>query len=265
MPAPLEPITTVRRLDHVALRSADPRRAARWYQNMLGLEERYVGAFGPESPITVGVGECSLSLFPGTGASFEHVAFELDPDTFANAMAALDARGITYRVADHRIATSLYLTDPDGTTVELTTYHPQGATMAADPKHVVTRIVEDMFNEHNLAAADRLVAPDCVDHSGFPGQPAGLAGMKARWGMMFAAFPDFRVTIDDLVAEGDKVSMRATGRGTHDGEFFGVPATGKPVVFTEINLSRIVNGHMVEHWAQRSTLEVLQQIGAVPA
>ncbi|MHB8466567.1 MAG: ester cyclase [Acidimicrobiales bacterium] len=265
MHQPLKPIAKVRRLDHVALRSADPKRASSWYRDMLGLEERYAGIFGPESPITVGVGECSLSLFPGEGASFEHVAFELDSDAFAHAMASFDNHGITYRIADHRVATSLYLTDPDGTTVELTTYHSQGATMAADPKHVVTRIVEDMFNQHNLAAADRYVAPDCVDHSGFPGQPDGLAGMKARWQMMFAAFSDFRITIDDLVAEGDKVSMRATGRGTHDGEFFGAAATGKPVVFTEINLSRIVNGHMVEHWAQRSTLEVLKQIGAVPA
>jgi predicted ester cyclase len=57
--------------------------------------------------------------------------------------------------------------------------------------------------------------------------------------------------------------MRATGRGTHDGEFFGVPATGRLVVFTEINLSRIVDGRMVEHWAERSNLEVMQQIGAL--
>src|SRR4029453_7875471 len=106
--------------------------------------------------------------------------------------------------------------------------------------------------------------PHCVDHSAFPGQPAGLAGMKTRWGMLFAAFPDFCITIDDLVAEGGRVSMRATGRGTHQGEFFGVPPTGTPVVFTEINVSRIVDGRMVEHWAERSTLEVLQQIGASP-
>src|SRR5207249_5026924 len=224
-------IADVRRHDHIELRSTDPDRTASWYRALLRLETRHVDAFGPESPITVGVGECSLSLFPGEHNGFEHVAFEIEPDSFASAMAALDARGIAYRVADHRIATSLYLTDPDGATVELTTYPHQGATMAADPKYVVTRIVEDMFNEHNLAAADRYVAPDCIDHSGFPGQPEGLAGMKDRWGMMFAAFPDFRITIDDLVAEDVKVSMRATGRGTHQGEFFGVPATGRPVLF----------------------------------
>lgn len=135
--------------------------------------------------------------------------------------------------------------------------------MTADPKTVVTRLVEEMFNRHDLDVADRYVAADCVDYSGFPGQPDGLAGMKARWTMLFNAFPDFKITIDDLVADGDKVSMRAAGRGTHHGQFFGVPATGNPVEFTEINISRIVNGKMTEHWAERSNLAVLQQIGAI--
>lgn len=82
--------------------------------------------------------------------------------------------------------------------------------------------------------------------------------------MLFGAFPDFSIAIDDLVAEGEKVSMRATGRGTHQGDFFGIPPTERSIVFTEINLSRIVDGKMVEHWAERSTLEVLQQLGATP-
>ena len=136
--------------------------------------------------------------------------------------------------------------------------------MAADPKDVVTRLIAEMLNRHDLGAADALVAVDCVDHSGFPGQPPGLAGMKVRWGTLFAAFPDFTIAVDDLVIEGDKVAMRATARGTHGGEFFGVPATGASVEFSEINLSRVVDGRMVEHWAERSTLEVLRQIGALP-
>jgi steroid delta-isomerase-like uncharacterized protein len=135
--------------------------------------------------------------------------------------------------------------------------------MTVDPKSVVTRLVEDMFNRHDLDVADRYVAVDCIDSSGFPGQPEGLVGMKARWAMLFEAFPDFEITVDDLVAEGDKVSMRATGRGTHRGDYFGVPATGNAVEFTEINISRIVDGKMTEHWAERSNLAVLQQIGAI--
>jgi predicted ester cyclase/catechol 2,3-dioxygenase-like lactoylglutathione lyase family enzyme len=259
-----QPLVRVRKLDHIAIRCADPERTASWYIAVLGLDRRLEEAFGNGSPVTVGAGECALSIFPGTEPSFEHLAFEIGAHELTAAADVLDAHGIVYRRADHGIARSLYLTDPDGCTVELTAYITEEPnTMADDPKHVVTRIVEDMFNRHDLAAADGYVATDCIDHSGFPGQPAGLAGMKTRWGMMFAAFPDFCITIDDLIAEDDKVSMRATGRGTHQGEFFGVPATGKPVVFTEINLSRVVDGRMVEHWAERSTLEVLRQIGAV--
>jgi len=259
-----QPIVHPCRLDHVALRRPDPEATADWYVDVLGLGRRFEGAFGAASPVTIGVGESSLSLFRGT-VGFEHVAFEVTQAGLDAAADALDRRGVAYRRADHGIARSLYLTDPDGASVELTAYlTTEEPAMALTPKDVVTRIVEDMFNRHNLDAADAYVASDCVDYSGFPGQPAGLAGMKARWGMMLSAFPDFEITIDDLVAEDDKVSMRATGRGTHRGEFFGVPATGKPVVFTEINLSRILHGQMVEHWAQRSTLEVLQQIDAVP-
>ena len=136
--------------------------------------------------------------------------------------------------------------------------------MTIDPKDVVAALVAEMFNRHDLDVADTYVARDCIDHSCFPGQAPGLEGMKQRWGMLFHAFPDFTITVDDLVAEGEKVSMRATGRGTHQGDFFGVAPTGRPVVFTEINLSRIVDGRMAEHWAERSNLEVLQQIGAVP-
>src|SRR5437773_2303719 len=71
----------VRRLDHVAVRRADPERTATWYAAVLGLERRLDGAFGADSPVTVGVGECSLSIFPGFQPSFEHLAFEVtEPD-----------------------------------------------------------------------------------------------------------------------------------------------------------------------------------------
>lgn len=261
-----EPIVHSRALDHVAVRRADPEATAEWYSTVLGLERRFEGAFGENSPVTVGVGECSLSIFRGEPPGFEHVAFEVSEADLASASARLGAAGVAHRWVDHGIAGSLYLTDPDGVTVELTAYFAKEPhSMADDPKEVVTQMVEEMFNRHDLDVADRYVAAGCIDHSGFPGQPDGLVGMKARWAMLFTAFPDFTITIDDLLAEGDKVShsMRATGRGTHDGEFFGTPPTGKPVVFTEINVSRIVDGQMVEHWAERSVFEVLQQIGAV--
>lgn len=137
--------------------------------------------------------------------------------------------------------------------------------MSNDPKLVVTTLVETIFNRHDLDAADALVAGDVVDHSAFPGQPPGLLGMKQRWAMLFAGFPDLHIEIDELVQEGELVAMRARGHGTHQGVFFGVEPTDRPVVSREINLSRVVDGRIVEHWAERNTLELMQQIGAIPA
>lgn len=112
----------VRGIDHVAVRRADPERTAAWYIAVFGLQRRLEGAFGPGSPVTIGAGECSLSIFPGARPSFEHLAFEVDATTMAVAADILDARGIAYRRADHGIARSLFLSDPDGIAVEITAY-----------------------------------------------------------------------------------------------------------------------------------------------
>jgi predicted ester cyclase len=130
-------------------------------------------------------------------------------------------------------------------------------------KTVMRRIAEEVLNGKDLDRAGVLVAPDVVDHSGFPGQPPGLEGIRMRWSSLLNAFPDFHISIDDMIAEGDLVAMRAVGRGHHGGEFLGVPPTGRLVEFREVNISRICDGLMIEHWAERSTLEVMTQIGAL--
>jgi len=140
----------------------------------------------------------------------------------------------------------------------------QAERMSEANKTVMRRIAAEVLDAKNLTAAAALVAADCVDHSAFPGQPPGLEGMRARWSMLFEAFPDFRITIHDIIAEGDVVALRTTGRGTHKGAFFGIPPTGKSIVFHETNFNRIVDGKLVEHWADRSNLEVMQQLGALP-
>lgn len=140
----------------------------------------------------------------------------------------------------------------------------QDERMTEANKNVMRRIAAEVLDAKNLAAAEALVAADCVDHSAFPGQPPGLAGMRARWAMLFEAFPDFRITIHDIIAEGEIVALRTTGRGTHKGAFFGIPPTGKEIVFHETNFNRIVDGKLVEHWADRGNLEVMQQLGAIP-
>jgi len=135
--------------------------------------------------------------------------------------------------------------------------------MSEANKTIMRRIAQEVLDAKNLAAATALVAPDVVDHSAFPGQAPGLDGMRQRWAMLFEAFPDFKITIHDIVAEGNVVAMRTSGRGTHRGAFFGIPPTGKEIVFHETNFNRIEGGRLAEHWADRSNLEVMQQLGVV--
>jgi steroid delta-isomerase-like uncharacterized protein len=136
--------------------------------------------------------------------------------------------------------------------------------MSADHKALSRRVIEACFNQGNLALADELYAPDYVDHSAPPGFPPGVAGFKQQVAMYRAAFPDVHVTIEDQVAEGDKVVTRWTGRGTHQGELMGIAPTHKAVTVTGIAIDRIVAGKIVEHWENFDQLGMLVQLGVVP-
>ena len=92
----------------------------------------------------------------------------------------------------------------------------------------------------------------------------GLAGLKDFYAAYRKAFPDFHFTLDDVLAEGDKVFVRMTIRATHRGEFMGVKPTGKAVTFSKMDIFRIFNGKILEHWDQADRLSLLQQIGVVP-
>ena len=83
--------------------------------------------------------------------------------------------------------------------------------------------------------------------------------------MIRNGFPDIRITAEDFVAEGDKVVGRFDAEGTHNGEFFGVPASGKPVKVSGINIMRIADGKIAEHWVQYDIMGMMQQIGAIPS
>jgi len=133
-------------------------------------------------------------------------------------------------------------------------------------KALIRRLIEQVFNAHDLGGIDGFFMGDYVEHVPIPpGLPSGLAGLKAFWSSLFAAFPDFRYTIDDMVAEGDRVAARLTAHGTHQGPFLGVPATGKQVSWTEIHIGRCDDGTLAEHWATLDQVGLLQQLGAVPA
>jgi len=131
-------------------------------------------------------------------------------------------------------------------------------------KASVRRFYDEVFNKKNRAAIVEFIDPNGIDHALPPGLPAGIEGSKQFITMFLTAFPDLHFTVEDLIAEGDKVVARLTTRGTQQGAFMGVPPTGKQVTVTAIDINRIVGGKTVEHWLQMDTLSLLQQLGVVP-
>ncbi len=126
------------------------------------------------------------------------------------------------------------------------------------------RYVEEVINQGNIHAIDELIDPGIVDYAAPPGFPTGREGAKRFSAMLSSAFPDLHLTIEDMIAEGDKVVVRGTWNGTHEGAFMGIPATGRRVTVSQIDVSRVADGRMVEHWGQFDALGLMQQLGAVP-
>lgn len=136
--------------------------------------------------------------------------------------------------------------------------------MSAENKALARRVFEEMWNKSNLDAVDAIYAPDVVNHELPPGMPEGIEGTKAYFGMFISAFPDTQMTVEDQIAEGDRVVTRWTARGTHTGELMGIPATGKQVTVTGINVDRIAGGRIVEEWGEFDMMGMMQQLGVVP-
>jgi len=132
-------------------------------------------------------------------------------------------------------------------------------------KASMRRFYDEVFNKKNRAAIEEFIDPTQVDHAAPPGTPGGLAGAKHTLTMYLTAFPDLYFTVEDLIAEGDKVVARLTTRGTQQGVFMGIPPTGKHVTVTGIDINRLAGGKSVEHWLNMDTLGLLQQLGVIPA
>ena len=131
-------------------------------------------------------------------------------------------------------------------------------------KELERRFFDEMLNRGNLAVADDLFSSDSADHAGFPGQAPGRDGFKQAVVAMHKAFPDIHYTINDMVAEGERIATRWTLRGTHLGEFFGIAATGNAVSVEGIHILRFVEGQIVECWEVWDQLSMLRQLGTVP-
>ena len=135
---------------------------------------------------------------------------------------------------------------------------------AEQNKAILRRFFEEIFNNGDLSVADEIVAADYVNHNPAPGETPGLEGLKEFVTNLRTAFPDVSFTIDDEVAEGDKVVTRWTCRGTHQAEFAGIPASGNHVTFSAINIHHVVDGKIQEAWVKWDTLDFMQQLGVIP-
>ncbi|MFQ6116758.1 MAG: ester cyclase [Candidatus Bipolaricaulia bacterium] len=132
-------------------------------------------------------------------------------------------------------------------------------------KALVRRVYEEVHNKGNLDAADELLASDFVDHNPFgPNVPPGPEGIKQEFTVFRRAFPDLNATIEEIIAEGDKVVTRLTIRGTHKGEFMGIAATGKQMILSVIDIVRISGGKVAERWGVEDNLGLMRQLGVVP-
>jgi len=127
-------------------------------------------------------------------------------------------------------------------------------------KALVRRFVEEFWNEGNTAAADELMAPGAEIHMP-TGELVDLDGLKGFAGAFRGSFPDWHSTFEELIAEGDRVAERWTGRGTHRGELQGIPATGRRVEVPGSVFYRIVEGKIVEFRGQFDMMGLMQQLG----
>lgn len=138
--------------------------------------------------------------------------------------------------------------------------------MSERNKMLERRAIEEVWNRGNFALVDELVASDYLGHSSTPtNETHGPEGYKQFYAMLRRAFPDIHFTVEDQIAEGDRVVTRWTARGTHTGDFQGLPPSGQHGAITGITIDRLANDKVVECWTNADDLGLLQQLGVIPA
>lgn len=132
-------------------------------------------------------------------------------------------------------------------------------------KRLVDRFIQELFTEGDLAAIERYLSPDFVDHDPpFRGAPEGADGLRQSAVMFRHALPDWRSDTERLIAEGDYVVESFTASGTHRGELLGVAPTGKPLVLKGINVFRVRDGRITERWGRLDDAGLMRQLGLLP-
>jgi len=140
----------------------------------------------------------------------------------------------------------------------------QEVPMSTDAKDVTRRFYEEIINQKNVDAIDRFCTADFVDHNPPPGGKGNLDATKQQFLELAAGFPDLKMIVQDQIAEGDRVVNRMLMRGTHKGEYMGIPGSGKTVEIGGIDILRMVNGKAAERWGYFDDVKLMQQLGAMP-
>lgn len=129
-------------------------------------------------------------------------------------------------------------------------------------KKAIKRLYAEFFGKGDMAVGDELLDEGYVENGPLPA--TNREEFKMLVAGVFQAFPDVVPTVDDMVADGDRVAVRVTARGTHQGEFMGIPPTNKEITWHEMHIYKFADGKVVEHWAEMSMLDMMQQLGAIP-
>jgi steroid delta-isomerase-like uncharacterized protein len=135
----------------------------------------------------------------------------------------------------------------------------------ADYKAMAQQWYSEVMNEGNEDLIDELCAENFVDHDPLPGTSPDRQGIHDFVKLVRSAFPDLQTTVDEIIAEGDRIAVRSTFRGTHEGDFMGIPATGKKVEVSNYDFVRFENDQAAEHWGTIDSAALMEQLGAVPA
>jgi steroid delta-isomerase-like uncharacterized protein len=128
--------------------------------------------------------------------------------------------------------------------------------------HALVQSFADMINNHDVSTMQEHTAPGHIDHN--PGVDDGIEANRGFWTHVFLAFPDLRVVVHDVVAEGDRVAARMEYTAIHEGPFLGLPATGRAVNFQSIDIWRVEDGLFAEHWDQINMDDIFRQLGVDP-
>lgn len=137
--------------------------------------------------------------------------------------------------------------------------------MSEANKNVVRRLIEEVWNKGNLPLTEELFAPNYVHHdASTPDVGLGPESEKRRVTLYRTAFPDLRLLAEDIIAEGDSVTVRWSCRGTHKGDLSGIAPTGKQITISGMTIVRFANGKMAEGFVNWDALGMMQQLGVVP-